>query len=141
MDKYNAYDNELTSYLNLIMGYSIKDIVGDIVGDILYFDAPINKDDGTHSIEVETPTGLMTIKIIKQFSKTSLIFSRKNGESICEEYKIELANIPINFLVYGSVLEKREKGIYLVPKYFLITTTTLITTKYTLQHLEKARFS
>lgn len=111
MKKYDAYDNELTKYIDLVMGFNIKDIVGDIVGDILDFDMPVNLPDGSHTIEVETSTGPMTISINKLFSKNVLVFSRKIGDSIYEEYQVELETIPINFLVYGSILEKREKGV------------------------------
>ncbi len=111
MKKYDAYDNELTEYIDFIIGHCYKDLVGDIIGDISGFDVPINYVDEDQTIEVETPLGLMTINITKFFSKTVLVLSREIGGSIYEEYTIEIDPIPYEFLVHGRILEEREKGV------------------------------
>lgn len=114
MKKYDTYNNELTNYIEFILGpRMIKDMVGDITGDILDVDVPINYVEGDQTIEVATPLGHMTIKITKFLSKTVLIFSREIGGSIYEEYTIELDQMPRDFLVHGCILEEREKGVIL----------------------------
>lgn len=113
MSKYDTYDNSLTRYIDLIMNHPIKDIVGDIVGDVLDVDIPINYLDGDQTIEAETSLGHMTIKVTKLFTKDILTFSRKIGGSIYEEYRLEIDALPVDFLVYGSILEEREKGVIL----------------------------
>lgn len=112
MKKYDAYDNELTDYIDFLLGaYKTKDLVGDIIGDISDFDVPLNYVEGNQTIEAETPLGLVTINIAKTFYGTALVLSREIGGSIYEEYRTDLTTLPSQFLVRGRIIEEREKGV------------------------------
>lgn len=113
MKKYDKYSNDLTRYINQIIGYNISDLVGDIVGDILEADIPINIPNGDISIDVLTPLGIMNIKYVKEYYQETLYLTRKIGETIYEEFIIDLNQLIVENKVSGLILEERENGIIL----------------------------
>lgn len=115
MRKIDAYDNELTRYIDLLTDISIKDIIGDIVDDILEADIPINISDEDNTVTVHTFTGKMKIHITKsgqnESSKTSVTIERLKGESIYEEYRLELDVENPKVTVEGFIIEERKRGV------------------------------
>ncbi len=119
MKKYDAYDNELTRYVDLLTDISIKDIIGDIVGDILDVDIPLNLPEGDTKINGQTPMGPMEITITKiqsnedseESNKTNIDIVIQKGDSIYEEYTLELGDNPSKIEVLGFITEEREQGI------------------------------
>lgn len=113
MDKFNKYNNELTIYINKLVGENISDLVGDIVGDIISADIPTNIPEGDTTIEVITPLGNMTVRYYTLGFNAYLIFNRIIGGVIYEEHIIDLLELFDNPISRGYILEKRNRGIIL----------------------------
>ena len=113
MKKYNKYDNELTRYINLLLGYDISDIIGDIVGDIIDADIPINVPKGDTSFDVATPLGTMHIKYTNNYIQDLIQIYHKIGEKFYGEYTIDSMHLFSENKITGLTLEKRGEGIVL----------------------------
>lgn len=113
MKKYDKYKNELTSYINVLVGFDISDLVGDIAGDILDLDIPVNIPNGSTTIDVLTSLGPMKIKYDKGYYQETLILTRRIDDTIYEEFIIDLNELIIENKVSGLRLENRENGIIL----------------------------
>lgn len=119
MSRYSAYDNELTRYIDLITKISIKDIIGNLIGDVIDVDIPVNLPKDNATITASTPNGEVEIEIItttnkikfKKYSKTSVIIKHKIGNSTYEEYTFDLDDDHQEFLVKGFILEERDRGL------------------------------
>ena len=113
MEKYDRYSNELTTFINLLVGMDVKDLVGDIVGDIISVDIPSIIPQGDFEFDACTPFGTIHIKHTYINYQDLLIFTRVCGGSIYEEYIIDLLELFEEYITRGYILEKRRDGVVL----------------------------
>lgn len=102
---------EIYILLKQLSKIDISFIVDDIIGPFADPDIPVNIDEECFVINIDTPHGICNLSVIYKDDKNEILFQRFIGESMYEEYRLELNPQSEYYMrVDGKIVELREKG-------------------------------
>lgn len=108
-------EKEIYILLKQLLKIDISFIVDDIIGPFADPDIPVNIDEEHFAIDIDTPHGICTLTVIYNDNKNEVLFQRFIGESMYEEYRLELNPKSEFYLcVDGKIVELRKRGFIII---------------------------